>query len=116
MQIMLLRQILATNLKKRMEERGMRQKELEARSGISQSHISRIKRMESGATIDVLAAISGSLGCQPWELLIDDEVVRREALERMLGPRPSTPYAVHEAAPAPTGKRVAHKRRAKAAR
>lgn len=110
MQIMLLRQILAANLKKRMEERGMTQKNLEARSGVSQSHISRIKRTESGATIDRLAAICGALGCQPWELLIDDEALRREAIERMLGPRPSapTPHTLHEPA---AGKRVAHRRK-----
>lgn len=105
MKIMVLREILAANLKNRMDERHMKQGDLALRAGVAQSHISRLSRMESGATIDILASVSEALGCQPWELLIDDDAVRREAVERMLGPRPPIPLP-----PAPP-KRVAHKRR-----
>lgn len=58
---------------------------LEERSGVSQSHISRLLLCQAAATTDVLVDLARACRCQPWELLVDEDEVRREALARMLG-------------------------------
>jgi plasmid maintenance system antidote protein VapI len=85
-----LRQILARNLQAAMETSpGVdTQMTLAKRAGIGQSHISRILRGESAATIDVIAALAEALNIQPWELLANDEATRQAALEKMLGGSP----------------------------
>jgi transcriptional regulator with XRE-family HTH domain len=103
MQKMLLREILARNLKNQMEVRGLTQKELEAKSGVAQSHISRILRRDAGATIDRVAEIAGALGCQPWELLANTEATRRAALERMITGPAVSDERVEDALPLPPG-------------
>lgn len=82
MENMQLRQTLAANLRKAMEDDT--QAEVAKRAGVAQSHISRILRCEASATTDLIAALARALKLQPWELLADNEATRRAALERML--------------------------------
>lgn len=109
----LLRQILAANVSRRMREVGIEtQPVLAKRAGVGQSHISRILNMRQSVGLDVIAAVSGALGCQPWELLTNDEATRRAAIERMLG---GPAQLESDLPPAPIvrrqpEKRVAHKR------
>lgn len=39
-------------------------------------------------SIDLIEALAVALDCSAWELLVDDDDVRRQAIERMLGPKP----------------------------
>lgn len=84
-------QVFAKNL-----ERAMRvsdgldnQTALAKRSGIAQTHISRLLRARSAATLDTIAALSEALGMQPWELLVDEQATRKAIIERMIGPHGS---------------------------
>jgi transcriptional regulator with XRE-family HTH domain len=81
-----LRQILARNLRQAMEidPNIDTQEKLASKSGLSQSHISRILLCEAASTTDALAALAKAVKCQPFELLTDTESTRRAALERML--------------------------------
>lgn len=65
-----LRQTLSDNVARLMSARDVRQEQLAQKSGVSQSTISRIRRLESAATIDSLAAIAGVLEVEPWQLLV----------------------------------------------
>lgn len=79
------RQILADNLDRILEKTGESNNQLSARAKIAQSHIGRMRRQESAATVDMLDALASALGMEPWELLTDSETTRRSAMERMLG-------------------------------
>lgn len=102
-----LRRVLANNLEKRMAISATcdTQAKLAKRAGVGQSHISRILRGESAATIDMLWAISRALGCMAWELLADDEGARREALARMLVGPAASDLRVGSAIPKPPSHR-----------
>ena len=59
---------------------------------IAQSHLSKVLRCEASATLDLISAIAHAFGVQPWELLTDDDMTRKAALERMLfGPATNDP-------------------------
>jgi len=64
------RAILATNLTALMKRRGWRQEDLEAKSGISQTYISRLIRKQSDPTIRVLEDLGQAFGIPGWVLLI----------------------------------------------
>jgi DNA-binding Xre family transcriptional regulator len=84
-----IRQLLARNVFDRMQRDPNldTQKKLSSKSGIAQPHISRILRATSAVTIDGLSQLANAFNCQPWELLVDTELTRKAALERMiLGP------------------------------
>lgn len=78
-------QTFATNLARGMERAGLNQTALAKRSGIAQTHISRLLRCTSGATLDTIATLAEALRMQPWELLVNDEETRAEILQRILG-------------------------------
>lgn len=88
---------------------------LARKAGIGQSHVSRVLKGAQSVGLDVVAAVSTALGCQPWELLANDEATRRAAMERMiLGGSTNENESEYTPArrtppPGPT-KRVAHKR------
>lgn len=87
---MQLRQVLAQNLKKAMDEQpGLdTHMAISKRAGIAQSHFSKVMRGEASATTDLIAALAKAVNREPWELLADSEATRKSALERMiLGPR-----------------------------
>lgn len=109
MEITGLRRVLAENVKSRRKEQfGWSQTELAKRAGTVQSHISRLERMESGVTVDVVAGCAHAFGCHAWELLID-----RGAYGRILSPEAPPPPPRR---PEPSGKRAVHKRKSKIAR
>lgn len=54
------------------------------RAKVAHSHIGRILRQESGATVDMLDAIAGAFNKQAWELLTDSETTRAAAMAQML--------------------------------
>lgn len=84
------RKTLARNLRRRMEESAdlKSQPAVSARSGVSQTHISRMLRCTSAATVDMLEQLARAFRCQPWELLVDDDEMRAEAVRRILRPPP----------------------------
>jgi transcriptional regulator with XRE-family HTH domain len=80
------RQRLAVNLARLMETTpGLNTFQAVAkRAGVAHSHIGRILHQQSSATVDMLDALAGAFGLEPWELLTDFETTREEALRRML--------------------------------
>src|SRR5688572_1278536 len=88
------------------------QAKLSKKSKVAQPHISRILRCTSGATIDALANLARALGMQPWELLVDTQLTRRAALEKMiLGETVPDDRVAQALGPLPkVEKRAAHKR------
>lgn len=63
---------------------GLNQPELAKKADIGQSHVSRILSGNQSIGLDVITAVATALGCSPWELLVDAEQTRREAVERIL--------------------------------
>lgn len=68
-----------------MERSDLTQTELAKRSGIAQTHISRLLRCTSAATLETVATLATALGMQPWELIVNDEATRASVLHRILG-------------------------------
>lgn len=64
------RAIFAANLRALMQRRGWRQEDLETKSGISQTYISRLLRKQADPTIRVLEDIGAAFGIPGWVLLI----------------------------------------------
>lgn len=80
-----LRNILARNVLDRMRTGPYKtQKQLAKKAAISQSHVSRIVNAESGATIDRLESVADALGCEPYELLLEDDDARRRLIDRLM--------------------------------
>jgi transcriptional regulator with XRE-family HTH domain len=77
-----IRQLLTRRLNDEMDRAGMNQQALAQRAGISVSHLSEIRRGISSVTTDLLNDLAYALGCETWELLIDEEETRRRAIER----------------------------------
>lgn len=77
------REILAANLRARMDERfanaADRVEALHKRSGVARSTIQRILKSEVGATLDTIAHAAMALGCEPYELLLPPQ----RAVERV---------------------------------
>lgn len=71
-----------------MDRQDLTQTALAQRSGIAQTHISRLLRCSSAATLETVAILSHALGMQPWELIVNDEATRAAVLERILGADP----------------------------
>lgn len=61
------------------------QPKLAAKAGIDQTSISRLLLQKGATTVDTLERLAHAIGCQPWELLVDDDKTREEAFRRMLG-------------------------------
>lgn len=71
-----MRRIVATNLKQWMDNTSDldKQSKLATRSGVAQSHIGRILRQESSATVDILDQLSRAFGKKPEELLTSQTI------------------------------------------
>jgi transcriptional regulator with XRE-family HTH domain len=78
------RQILARNLRALMDKRGLKQKQLEALTGVYQSTISTILNCHSAASIDTVEQLAARLKVDTWELLVDSEEVYRSIAERFI--------------------------------
>lgn len=107
------REVLAANLARLMEQTpGLNsQPAVGKRAGVAPTHVGRILRQESAATIDMLDAIAGAFGLTAWELLTDSEQTRRLAIERMMFGNHVPDARVEEALPPPPSKVIAMKRR-----
>lgn len=79
-------EILAGNIRDRMtaSQSVKTQAALAKKAGISQSHVSRLVNQGASATIGRLAKAAKALGCEPYELLLDDEQARRALIERLM--------------------------------
>lgn len=55
---------------------------VEARCGISQQHVSKLLRGLAAPTLETLELLAKAVGVQPWELLVDNEAIRRQVIER----------------------------------
>ena len=79
-------EIVAKNVQARMEANpsANTQSKLAKRAGISQSHVSRLLNEGASVTIGRLAKVATALGCEPYELLIDDDQARRSLIERLM--------------------------------
>jgi len=70
---MRIRDILARNLRKYRQARGLSQEELAHRASIDRTYISSIERRQYAASIDVLERLARELGVKPAALLDDDD-------------------------------------------
>lgn len=106
------RQILAANLDRLLEKSKESNTALGKRAKIAQSHIGRMRRQESAATVDMLDDLADAFGLEPWALLTDSEVTRRNAVEMMLGTQAAP--AANEPAPMKIAARTRKRRQKKA--
>lgn len=85
---------------------------LAKRAKVGNSHIGRILKEESSATVDMLDAIADALGVQPWELLIDSEAAREAAIRKIMFGNAVSDERVEQHLPLPPS-RVVHLRKRK---
>lgn len=104
-----LRQILAANVARLMDEHEWTQQQLAKEADIAQSHASRILGGEQSIGLDVVAAVADAFDVEPWELLIDEDATRRNVLERILGPKSDGGSRPHQ----PQPRQTAHRKRKK---
>jgi len=64
-----IREVLATNLRRRRREVGMSQEELAHRAEIDRTYVSSLERCVYGATIDVVDRLAKVLGVEASQLL-----------------------------------------------
>lgn len=65
-----IREVLAANLIALMERRGWTQTQLELKSGVSQRHISSLRRATADCTTEILDALGAAFGVPGWLLLV----------------------------------------------
>jgi len=65
-----IRAVLAANLIALMAKRGWTQQQLEAKSGVSQRHISSLRREAADCTTEILDALGTAFGIPGWLLLV----------------------------------------------
>lgn len=77
---------MARNVRQRMDAKGLSQPDVERLSGLAvgQSTVSRLVTGDGSARLDTIAVVAGVLGCQPWELLVDDNATREAAYKKIL--------------------------------
>ena len=66
---MTLRRILAQNLRRLRQDRGLTQEELADLAGVNRNYVGMIEREENAASIDVLEALAKALKVRAAELL-----------------------------------------------
>jgi transcriptional regulator with XRE-family HTH domain len=67
-----IRAVLAANLIALMSRRGWTQQQLESKSGISQRHISSLRRETADCTTEILDSLGAAFGIPGWLLLVPD--------------------------------------------
>lgn len=79
------RQQLAHNLTRLMELAGnVSDNELGRKAKIAHSHIGRMKKQTSAATVDMLDKLGSALGVEPWMLLMDLETAKLAQMAKTL--------------------------------
>jgi transcriptional regulator with XRE-family HTH domain len=66
---MTLRRIVARNLKRLRQERGLTQEELADLAGLNRNYVGMIERQENAATVDTLEELAKALQVEPVRLL-----------------------------------------------
>jgi transcriptional regulator with XRE-family HTH domain len=66
---MMLREILAENLKRHRAASGLSQEELAHRAGIDRTYVSSLERCQYAATVDVIEKLARELGIDASDLL-----------------------------------------------
>ncbi|MFM9848037.1 MAG: helix-turn-helix domain-containing protein [Hyphomicrobiaceae bacterium] len=66
---MTLRRIVARNLKRLRQERGLTQEELADLAGLNRNYVGMIERQENAATVDTLEDLAKALQVEPVRLL-----------------------------------------------
>lgn len=66
---MILREVVARNLRQLRNARGLSQEELADRADINRNYVGMLERAEHAATVDMLEKLAEVLGVQPAELL-----------------------------------------------
>ncbi len=61
------------------------QPKLAAKAGLGKSTIGYVLSGANDATIATIAALARAFGCEPWELVIDDDNAREAAYRRIMG-------------------------------
>lgn len=75
---MLLRGLLANNLKRLRRERGLSQEALADLVGIDRTYVSALERKVYAATIDVVERLAKALSVQPIELLTPASIITQD--------------------------------------
>lgn len=68
---MQIREVLAANLRRLRQDRGMSQEELAHAADIDRTYISSLERARYAASIDMLERLAAALGVEPANLLIE---------------------------------------------
>lgn len=66
---MSLRRIVARNLKRLRQERGLSQEELADLAGLNRNYVGMVERRENAPTVDTLEALAKALQVEPVRLL-----------------------------------------------
>lgn len=90
---MLLRAVLAENLRRLRKERGLSQEAFADLAGIDRTYVSALERQLYAATVDVIERLAGALEVEPFELVRFATVVTHDratstiTIHRPTGPR-----------------------------
>jgi transcriptional regulator with XRE-family HTH domain len=66
---MLLRKLVAKNLRRARRAKGLSQEELADRAGVNRNYVGMLEREENGATVDMIEKLAEVLEIDPVELL-----------------------------------------------
>lgn len=85
-----MRQVIAANIRAQLEKSSTinSANTLARKTGLSQSHISKVLRCEAAFSTDIIGVISSAFGIQPWELLVDTEATRESFIRRIVYAQP----------------------------
>ena len=64
-----LRRIVAQNLRRLRQDRGLTQEELAGQAGLNRNYVGMVERAENSPTVDTLEALAKALKIEPEQLL-----------------------------------------------
>ncbi len=67
------RDILGNNISRLRHAKGLKQKDLAEQAGLSKSFVAMVERSEANISLDKLVALAGTLGVDPYVLLLPTE-------------------------------------------
>ena len=65
-----LRRIVAQNLRRLRQDRGLTQEELADRAGLNRNYVGMVEREENAPTVDTLEALAKAMDIEPTMLLV----------------------------------------------